>query len=855
MSVPGDADFRPTFKVEIATESLMGTDDTAVSVPFVAGGPSGVLGWSWWTNPTGGAQGAPVAVQVQPSGALQGQLLMTQSGVQAQAYQFGIQRLFPITGGRRYAFSVDVKRWGIAPLQYYLNLETMTADGFTTVGSAYYPQAVAPEDQQTFFVQMTVPTSTQGVNIRVTLGAYSLGSTFPQQLVYSNLTIFDIGAVEQAPEPVWHDVTCDVRAISNRFGRERFSGRFEVGVMTYELRNESGEYSYQRNHPWGLTPGRLIRAQCEIGGDWYPMAMGIIDDIKVEVEPDGTAIARIHAQDPTNLLSLQQTPNVSGNLLSYYSHLRVMALERVIGYPSWMMSTYVGEWFMQLITQSGRTLRDEIGVTCDTEGASFYADRAGRLTFRGRAFGQGTTQASLDKEWRMATANLVANTWEETGASSDSVPDLPVTTTGTLGWLVLDGANGSTVQTPNRGEFSPTGNITFTVRATADSWASGAQQALLSKYNVVGGGGYEFLIGTTGSLALTLDDITSGVSRTLTVAGAGLVNGQVYWLEFFYDATAKTLRVRKSSDPVDKPISSIVWTLVGTSAVHAGDGPQTNDRALFLGSRTTGTARFTGTIDRAQMSIGPTVVASPSFAASQVGDRQLQDIQGNQWSLAGGATIATKPTPVPGMIPNISGPYELDTEWSSERVINSVTLANRGGIARNFLNPDSVREYGTHTYQRMDYVFSAYDSSGISEALMLQTRANDFLEGNASPTLRLTSVAFRPHQVCRTLEDWQWVLKVFLNHVVRVCYINDQGNWGYVTSTRVQAIDVDINPTEWRYKLTLDKPLSFTDFKAVQGGWDIERWDEAIWDDDPTTDQAYWNSGQTWSDPLTRWGA
>lgn len=636
MSVPGDADFRPTFKVEIATESLMGTDDTAVAVPFAAGAPSGVLGWSWWTQPAGGAQAAPVGIQVQPSGQLQGQLLFTQSGAQAQAFQFGIQRLFPITGGRRYAFSVDIKRWGIAPLQYMLWLETMASSGGgTTVGTAYMGPLVAPEDQQTFFVQMAVPTAGNATQIRITLAAVSLGTQWPQQLVYSNLTIYDVGAVEQAPEPVWHDVTCDVRAMSNRYGRERFSGRFEVGVMTYELRNESGEYSYQRNHPWGLTPGRLIRAQCEIDGSWYPMALGIIDDIKVEVEPDGTSIARIHAQDPTNLLSLKDTPNVSGFGLNYASHLRVMALERVIGFPSWLMDTTIGMWNMQQITQSGRSLRDEIGVTCDTEGSSFYASRAGKLTYRGRDFGTGTNQAHIDGPWRLATANLIANTWEETGAGSDPVGDMP-----------------------------------------------------------------------------------------------------------------------------------------------AG-------------------------------------------------------------------------------IPDISGPYELNTEWSTERVINSVTLANRGGTARNYIDADSIREYSEHTYQRLDFVAGpqSADNPFISEATMLDTRANDFLAGNSSPTLRLTSVAFRPHQVCRTVEDWQWVLGVFLNHVVRICYINDKGNWGYITSTRVQAIDVDINPTEWRYKLTLDKPLSFVDFKAVQGGWDVEEWDVAIWDDDPTTDQAYWNSGQQWSDPLTKWGA
>ena len=192
----------------------------------------------------------------------------------------------------------------------------------------------------------------------------------------------------------------------------------------------------------------------------------------------------------------------------------------------------------------------------------------------------------------------------------------------------------------------------------------------------------------------------------------------------------------------------------------------------------------------------------------------------------------------------IIDPFELNTDWSQSRVINRVTLAVAGGVARQYDDAASQKDQGVKTYQRMDLV-CLEDSYGVQTLPIL---ANEMMAGWANPVLRVNTVTIRPTAQAfkghSTRDSWKWLLKVFPLWLVRVWYVNSIDQWGYETVVYVQSVEHRITVDEWETTLAVDQPQAFVRFEMSDAGWDFGAWDQNNWDG--AADWARWSSG-IWS--------
>jgi hypothetical protein len=183
------------------------------------------------------------------------------------------------------------------------------------------------------------------------------------------------------------------------------------------------------------------------------------------------------------------------------------------------------------------------------------------------------------------------------------------------------------------------------------------------------------------------------------------------------------------------------------------------------------------------------------------------------------------PPPVDGIADQPGAPTvcisELATDWSMDRVVNIVHLANAHGSQQSFVDTTSLKTYGPHTYQRLDFVLSPTATPNLA------TRANDLMSGYATPLLRVNQVQFSP----ALAEAWPWTLAVFLNWLVRVWYTHPRNGWGYEVVTHVQSVQHTITPTDWTVRLSVDQPSTFVAFQRSEVGWDAGRWDQNRWDE------------------------
>jgi hypothetical protein len=186
----------------------------------------------------------------------------------------------------------------------------------------------------------------------------------------------------------------------------------------------------------------------------------------------------------------------------------------------------------------------------------------------------------------------------------------------------------------------------------------------------------------------------------------------------------------------------------------------------------------------------------------------------------------------------------FEPDWSRDRVINDIQLANQGGSAFQTVDPVSQSEYGPRTYQRLDFL------NDDSHPEYLVERTNDYLEGWTEAQLRVNAVTFTPDA-----GTYAWAMSLFMGDLVRVRYQHPVNGWGFALVTHIQGYVHALTPNGWTTTLNLDQPTSFAYWdKPPTGGlgWDIDLWDDGIWDN-PVKGAVYWSSGQRWSDAASKW--
>ena len=193
---------------------------------------------------------------------------------------------------------------------------------------------------------------------------------------------------------------------------------------------------------------------------------------------------------------------------------------------------------------------------------------------------------------------------------------------------------------------------------------------------------------------------------------------------------------------------------------------------------------------------------------------------------------------------------EIQTDWSRDRVINEVALANQGGSALVTKDYASQQKYGPRTYSRMDFL----NSNSYPEYLV--TRTNDIMTGYTEAVQRVNRIVFHP----KGLEITEWAKGLFLNDLVRVRYQHPTEGWGYSVVCRIQGWEHGWDEEDWSVALSLDDIEAFNYWETPAGpiGWDSSLWDQGRWDE-TSGEGAFWSRGYVWA-PVTdnpnvaRWG-
>lgn len=212
--------------------------------------------------------------------------------------------------------------------------------------------------------------------------------------------------------------------------------------------------------------------------------------------------------------------------------------------------------------------------------------------------------------------------------------------TGALGnQASFSGSGSEAVTTADAAPLDLTGNITVVVWAQATDWTPAANRALFGKMPTALTSGYGAYVAPTGLLNFVIGN--GSAARVMASTAPGLTDGTGYWLEFFYDNTAKTCRFRKSTDSLYTAIANLTWTTISTSSAHAGGSPAANTNTLQVGAINT-TTQWIGTIGYMHVldQLG-TSVAQADFRYRPLGAGAFVDGSGNTWTPAGGVTVIT----------------------------------------------------------------------------------------------------------------------------------------------------------------------------------------------------------------------
>jgi len=373
-------------------------------------------GWGWTWNTSGNV--LPIATDVTDDGTF-AQKIQQYPGT-GGSNVWAIGPTIPVTVGCTYRFYSDVATY-----------DATTTPGSTGVGYRQYNAAGSAIWSSSN--GGTVTPSAEWVQVAsevsdLQAGAVSIAPIL--NILMSQTSI--VGAryrncyvVETAPPTTdfgWRDITCDTKSIAIRHGREKYTERYDAASITLGLDNRDGEYRFADPHPFNFRPGRLIRITATYAGVTYPLAYGVVDSVGDAYDIDGRQVTTITAYDVTTLAANQTVPNLDGDMgysggyAFSKSGKRVTALLDVFGYP--LRAIDPGVWQQQGVDPSGRSIRDEIGITSDSEGGYFYAERDGRIVYRDR------TWPTRDTHLTTVSANLTARL-HDGWAPVDTIPTDP----------------------------------------------------------------------------------------------------------------------------------------------------------------------------------------------------------------------------------------------------------------------------------------------------------------------------------------------------------------------------------------------------------------------------------------------
>ena len=747
-------------------------------------------------------------------------------------YVYGARLSFPIVKDTRYIMNLQAQVMEGKQAAKRMIVQANSGSSWGTTLTA-----VTPWEDMALYGNFEAANDT----MTVTFGATNQDATvFNWGVQFQHLSITAIPL--HPPVPVWHEVTCEVKSLQTRWGRERVTNRYDVGTASIGILNDDGEFTYRLNHPWGLRPGRFVKVEAQVAGyaGTYPVYYGIIDGFTDSYTLDGHALQVMNCVDISSLLSNMTVPSMSDPSIIVYSGTRWKQVLNGVGWHPDQTIYDTGIFGQQGIVNNGRTVRDELGLGADSEGSYFFADRSGNLVYRAR-------------DW---------TTWEPNGntvqaellAEPEGEPSISHAVE-----FIYPRVAGNYMSTPNQAALNPLNDLTITARISVANWAQGGR--IVAKQSSTAGASSTFWLTQNGNATTHSFAIWVGQGATNSPNTIPFGNNQPFWLKVTYVKSTGLVTFYYAQDSASEPPAGS-FTAAGAGYPAGSLGQVASTGPLTIASDFAGNTPFGGRIAAVKVqgdggallfdmseANAATTPGALAFTASS-GHAMTVHQTGANVIIQDAATIELLP-PVDGIPTSASAPLvctnELTTSWSRDRVVNEVSLANQGGSARSAIDNDSQQKYGPRTYQRMDLI------NDNAHPEYIDTRMNDLLDGYTEAVLRVNTIRFRPMGTPAV----QWALRAFLNDLVRVRYTNSREHWGYAVVSHIQGIEHSFSLTEWSVSLMLDDPESFTYFVegGVTSGWDTGLWDEDIWDGagDPST-PAYWNAGYSWSDPDSKWG-
>lgn len=372
-----------TVKVELSTAGELVPARTRTDLPFTTGGVGGApVGWTAQEYNGSTANNAKynfttasgvfsVSAAVMPTD-------YTQAGIQSQ-------NLGSLKFNTAYQIACRMRLMeGKAPSKIVINLQWNNGGTWTGVASSISMDAPTDWTPVLLYISPIAGTGTFQYRLNLFGGNddYVGQVQAPFGLWGVQWTELAVLEIANAPAPmVWRDITCDVRALTIRHGREKFTERYDVGTMRVDVLNDDGEYAYREPHPFNFRPGRVVRVTAKWNAITFNMAYMTIQSIQNLYTLDGHALSSWNCMDVSTVLS--NIPVAQGYSGTAVSGIRVQWIIDQCGYP---LRRLENNWIMQGIFAGPQSLRDEIGITADSEGSFFYADRDGYITYRIRTW-------------------------------------------------------------------------------------------------------------------------------------------------------------------------------------------------------------------------------------------------------------------------------------------------------------------------------------------------------------------------------------------------------------------------------------------------------------------------------------
>lgn len=808
-------------KLYVSTAGDLVSLGTRTEYPFQAGGAGIPAGWTMWMEDAN-------ALITDVNWTTQNGRFSVSNASDTNAHngkKYGIYRDFPVQSGHFYLVQVQAQVMEDKSPAYrevvYL---------YNGAGDRYGSSNHAVQGWEQISLPMTWTSGTTFIRVMLKANPYwarTADAQFDWGVQFQNFAMVDM--LTSYPDPTWHEVTCDGLSATIRYGRSKFTSRYDVASCQLTMTNTDGDYTYNPNHELGLRPGRFVRVTIQAPGDEteYPLFYGLIDSLTDAYGLDGKAGVSIQCVDTSSLLSNINVASQGSESSTYKSGGRFYAVLRGIGWLDQMVSIETGVYTQQSIQASGRTVRDELGIIADSEGGFFFTDRIGRMVYKSR-----DAPANIP-QWNTVQAELLAE-----------CPDYLERVK-----LEFPGVAGNGMQT----EYQTYGSMFDCCAKVTMRDMNGPEQCFWSN-------GVNYFSKQAGTKNLVA---RVGNNTHISTVPLPYNDGDTFWLRFRKDYLYRGMFDHlPATESNEIPNVNTMIRLGATSTSMGATTPAPDEPINFGGFGATLDSRpLNARVWRIMWQLSPSnnplVDIQPATMDGLAGALVVPltvPYGSNATVKQTGSNVIVQPDPdrpTTSLVPVDNVPtsttaaivmlQNLVTDWSRDRVVNQVELANQGGSAFQFTDAESQRRYGPRTYQRLDFVnLNTYPE-------YLVQRAQDIMDGYTDAVLRVNQVDFRPN-----LDTYLWAIKVFLNDLVRVRYTNSRNGWGYSVASHIQQIQHTITPHDWQVSLLLDDAEAFNRWdEAANGmGWDEAIWDEGRWDGFET---AQWNREAKWNDGVSVW--